>query len=53
MGPKFFSHTASFVKGILKMIDSVDGNIKYIDINQAIIGRGDIYKPPRPTRINL
>jgi hypothetical protein len=50
-GGKEFSATTSFVKGNIKVIDSVGGNINYIDIDQVIIKRGDIYKPTKPIEL--
>jgi len=50
-GGKDFPATTSFVKGNIKVIDSVGGNINYIDIDQVIIKRGDIYKPTKPLEL--
>jgi hypothetical protein len=50
-GGKEFPATTSFVKGNIKVIDSVGGNINYIDIDQVIIKRGDIYKPTKPLKL--
>jgi hypothetical protein len=33
------------------LIDSVGGKINYIDIDQVIIKRGDIYKPTKPLEL--
>ncbi len=50
-GGKDFPSTTSFVKGNIKVVDSADGNIHYIDINEVMIKRGDIYKPTKPLEL--
>jgi len=50
-GGKEFPATTSFVKGNIKVIDSVGSYINYIEIDQVIIKRGDIYKPTRPLEL--
>ena len=50
-GSKDFPARTAFVKGNIKVIDSVGGNINYIDIDQVIIKRGDIYKPTKPLEL--
>jgi len=50
-GGKEFPPTTSFIKGNIKVIDSVGGNINYIEIDQVIIKRGDIYKPTKPREL--
>ena len=50
-GGKEFPSTASFVKGNIKVVDSTEGNINYIDVDQVIIKRGDIYKPTKPLEL--
>jgi len=42
------SSTVSFVKGNIQIEDSTDNKINYIDIDQVIIQRGEIYKPAHP-----
>jgi hypothetical protein len=50
-GGKQFPSTTSFVKGNIKVVDSTEGNINYIDVDQVIIKRGDIYKPTKPLEL--
>lgn len=50
-GGKTFPSTTSFLKGNIKLIDSSDHKILYVQINQAIIERGSIYKPTDPLKI--
>lgn len=50
-GGKEFPSTTSFVKGNIKVVDSASGIINYIDIDQVIIKRGDIYKPTKPREL--
>jgi hypothetical protein len=50
-GGKDFPSTTSFVKGNIKVVDSTEGNINYIDIDQVIIKRGAIYKPTKPLEL--
>ena len=50
-GGKVLPSTTSFVKGNIKVVDSTEGNINYIEIEQVIIKRGDIYKPTKPLEL--
>jgi len=43
-GGKTFSSTTSFVKGNVKVIESANNNIDHIEIQQAVITRGEVYK---------
>jgi hypothetical protein len=52
-GGKEFPSATSFVKGNIKVVDSTKGNINYIDVDQVIIKRGDIYKPTKPLELVL
>ena len=52
-GGKEFPPTTSFVKGNIHVVDSTQGNINYIEVDQAIITRGDIYKPTKPLELVL
>ncbi len=47
-GSTAFPSTTSFLKGNIKVVDSTDNRIFYIQIEQAIIERGNIYKPTSP-----
>jgi hypothetical protein len=47
-GGTLFPSTTSFLKGNIKVIDSTDSKIQYIQIKKAIIERGAIYKPTSP-----
>ncbi|MCF1717027.1 hypothetical protein L0U88_20460 [Flavihumibacter sp. RY-1] len=50
-GGKEFPATTSFVKGNIKVVDSTEGSINYIDVDQVIIKRGDTYKPTKPLEL--
>jgi hypothetical protein len=50
-GGRIFPSTTSFLKGNITVIDSLDNTITYIQIVQAIIGRGNIYKPTSPLEL--
>lgn len=50
-GGKFFPSTTSFLKGNIKVVDSKDNRILYVQIEQAIIERGNIYKPTSPLEL--
>lgn len=50
-GGRQFPSTVSFVKGNIKIIDSTNYDIRYIQIDQVIIQRGDIYKPTKPLEL--
>jgi hypothetical protein len=50
-GGKEFPPTTAFAKGNIKVFDSAEGNINYIDINQVVIKRGNIYKPRKPLEL--
>ena len=50
-GGKEFPSNTSFVKGNIKVVDSIEGNINYIDVDQVILKRGDIYKPTKPLEL--
>ena len=50
-GGKLFPSTTSFLKGNIKVVDSKDNRILYVQIEQAIIERGNIYKPTSPLEL--
>jgi hypothetical protein len=50
-GGKIFPQITSFLKGNIKVIDSNDNKIIFIQIEQAIIQRGEIYKPSSPFKL--
>jgi hypothetical protein len=50
-GGRIFPSTASFLKGNIKVVDSKDNRILYVQIEQAIIERGNIYKPTSPLEL--
>lgn len=43
--------TAAFNKGNIKVVDSTNGNINFIEISAIVVGRGDIYKPGKPFEV--
>lgn len=50
-GGRTFSSTAFFLKGNIKVVDSNNHNIIYVQISQAIIERGNVYKPKKPFKV--
>jgi hypothetical protein len=50
-GGKELPSATSFVKGNVKVVDSTGDNIIYIDVDQVVIKRGDIYKPTKPREL--
>ncbi|WP_426670445.1 hypothetical protein ACPPVU_04195 [Mucilaginibacter sp. McL0603] len=50
-GGKDFSGMVPFLKGNIKIIESAGKQIDHIEIDQAIITRGPIYKPTKPLEL--
>lgn len=50
-GGKIFSENPSFEKGNIKIVENDNKRLLYIQINQPIIERGNIYKPTSPFEI--
>jgi hypothetical protein len=48
IGGKILPDTISFPKGNIKLVDSADGALNYIEIGELVIEHGDIYKPGQP-----
>jgi hypothetical protein len=47
-GGKLFSSSPSFEKGNIKVVENDNKKLLYIQVNQPIIERGNIYKPTSP-----
>lgn len=50
-GGKVFPMVTAFAKGNIKVVDSAQGNIEYIEIKQAVMERGAIYRPGKPLEL--
>jgi hypothetical protein len=50
-GGREFSATTSFPKGNIKIIDTTNNDIDFIEIEQIIVQRGDISKPTKPLEL--
>src|SRR5690554_2102964 len=50
-GGKLFSSNPSFEKGNIKIVENDNKKLLYIQVNQPVIERGNIYKPTNPLEL--